>query len=178
MISPTACTNSSVFCHESRSCSAHNGYKGVRVAAEHHDQSQTLCLHHLRSTAELACTKPGKEKKKAQQWDITEWSSSPQSTRMYREESERQKCTEQFVQNKNHQCIRVSLICFPKGQNEGAWQQMTCIWVGCSGMIWGTWVEKRLLFQNGCLHSEVWATGEGCPYYTSLCLALPSPGSW
>lgn len=89
------------------------------------------------------------------------------------------------TKNKYHRCIRVPLIFTFQKKETKLWWQMTCIWVRYAGMIlynfmqrWGTWVENRQLFWNGCLHWEVWpASGGGHFIPSSLCLLLQSPGS-
>lgn len=55
------------------------------------------------------------------------------------EKSQREIRIEWFLLNKYH------FLHFPN-----KWQQMARIWGGYAGMRWGTWVEKRKFFQNGC----------------------------
>lgn len=59
-----------------------------------------------------------------------------------------------------------------------------CIWVRYAGMRRGTWVEKRPLFQNDCMHLEVEATGTTVPsvllpaWYCCVCLNVRTRTSW
>lgn len=84
-----------------RSCSAHNDYRGVWIVAERRWWFMTTesALRHSEkyNWAGTHKTRADDVQKKSQQCDITGQSSSPQSTRMYREKTE---YTERFVQNK------------------------------------------------------------------------------
>lgn len=100
---PTNCSYSGVFWHVWGLVRHTMLYKGVWVAAERRWWHTTTESESVLTHSEKRSKTRGKrrtEKRNAQQCDITGRSSSPQSTRMYREEPERQKYTEWFVQKK------------------------------------------------------------------------------
>lgn len=138
-----------------RSCSAHNDYKGVWVASEAlwwHLTTESVLTHSEKHN--WAATHRSREEgvqKNAQQCDITGRSSSPQSTRMYREEAERQKYTEWFVQNQISS-MHNSFLDFYFSKNKmrlcltKKWHVSELDMLAWSSTIfmqrWGTWVEK------------------------------------
>lgn len=174
------CSYSSIFRHESWSCWVYNDYNGVWITAEHlcwHMITECDSVHIWAGTHKTREGNLPKNKIKAQQWH--HW--AKQFTTKHQNVERRGRNTEWFEkkQTKEHlQCISF-LDYFPKWQNKAFFDnKCTCILVECAGMRWSTWVEKRHLFQNGCLHLEVWATRERCPFSPSPCLALQSPGLW
>lgn len=171
-----------------RSCSAHNDYRGVWKAVERcwrYMTTESVLTHSEKhnwagthKTREDDVQKKKKIHNNVTSLDKAAHHKAPECT------EKRQNTLSDLYKTKYHLCIRVSLIYFPKRTKWGfVWQQMTCIWVGYAGMIlynfmqrWGTWVEKRQLFLNGCLHWEVWPAWGGCPFSPSSCLVLQLPG--
>lgn len=181
-----------------RSCSAHNDVmqQGVWEAAEHRwwcttTKSESVLTHSEKAqlswyTQKYRCTKKGK-KTKTKPKNTTMWHHwTKQLTTTHQNvhrKLERQKTLSDFYKTKYHLCISFLDLLSKRTKWDFDWQQMTCIWVEYAGMIlynfmqrWGTWVENRQLFLNGCLHWEVWPAWGGCPFSPSPCLRPQSPG--
>lgn len=139
--------------------------KGVWVAAKHR------CWHvsYISGEAQLSwhIHEQGKEGRggggggSTTVWHHWAKGSLPRSTIMCRGWPERD---QRAMWTRHGSFMCESLIRSRKRVTKGfLWEQMTCVWVRYAGMRRGTWVEKRQLFQNGCMHLEVGATGTHVP---------------